>query len=664
MSYRSLYRKWRPLKFNELVGQEHITKTLKNAILRSNISHAYLFCGPRGTGKTTVAKILARAANCTELEEAEPCGKCSSCLNIIAGSSMDVFELDAASNRGIDEMRDLKEKTRYMASEGRFKVYIIDEAHMLTNEAFNALLKTLEEPPPGVIFVMATTDPSKLPPTVVSRCQRLDFRLLTVSEVESRIRHVASAESWPFEEAAIPLIARLSEGAMRDALGFLEQVYAFGEGRVTADNVYDLAGMTREETLGQIIDALSTGDVSGGLSAIRDVAFGGKDLQLFLKEQMQFFKNLLIFTAGKESDGDYERYHKYLKKYKNNFSGESLLQFINLLSDAASKLRLSEHAHFILEITFLNMLNEMQRSPLQHEKVLEKRVGELELMVNELRERIKRIPSAGEFSPVIEAKQKNDYQIRGKDVVASQGSGYEPDRDEGASVSGMGEDEDIREEVAEPLSGLAFVWQEILGIILKNKQISTHALLQMLHPESLEEGLLTLSYSSGHSFLKEKLEEPGRKSLVHKVAGEVTGNKIDIKLVERVVTGEKAHFSAEDTVEEPKDKEAEDIVEEPEDKETPETGKFDKVSGDTAIATDNIGLENNKTGYEDELTEENPISVLEGSGAPVMKATENEATEKAKDGESREIIRRVSGVNSDFIINEAIELFNGKLIEN
>jgi len=230
MNYVALYRKWRSQKFSEVVGQEHIVRALSNAIKMGWISHAYLFAGPRGTGKTTVARIFAKALNCREGPTVDPCNKCDQCISIQQGTSLDVIELDAASNRGIDEIRNLREQTRFVPMGGRYRVFIIDEAHMLTQEAFNALLKTLEEPPPGIMFILATTDPQKIPPTIISRCLRFDFRRIPDELIEKRLEEIARGESIEYEKGALEILARYADGSLRDALAYMEEAILYGGG--------------------------------------------------------------------------------------------------------------------------------------------------------------------------------------------------------------------------------------------------------------------------------------------------------------------------------------------------------------------------------------------------------------------------------------------------
>ncbi len=358
MSYQSLYRRQRPLTFSDMIGQEHITQTLRNALLQERLAHAYLFCGPRGTGKTTAAKIFARAMNCIGYPTDEPCGKCTSCQNIYAGVSIDVIEMDAASNRGIDEIRDLRERSRFASGESRFKVYIIDEAHMLTPEAGNAFLKTLEEPPRNVVFILATTDPSRLPATIVSRCQRFDFHLLTAEQIRMRLEQVLEQEKWHAESEAVDLIARLAEGSLRDALGILEQCAAYGDERITAEQVRTVTGATKADYIDTIVSALVDNDLDSGLSMIKQIVYSGRDLQLFQRDLTYVFSRLLL--AGSLKDGrkklSTQGYDQLIDKHREKIAQATLLDLVELLYETGSELR---HAHFpqyILEIMFIRMV--------------------------------------------------------------------------------------------------------------------------------------------------------------------------------------------------------------------------------------------------------------------------------------------------------------------
>jgi DNA polymerase-3 subunit gamma/tau len=294
MSYQVLARKWRPQNFEEVVGQEPITKTLQNAISQGRIAHAFLFSGPRGVGKTSVARILAKALNCQEGPTPHPCNQCQACREITLGSSMDVLEIDGASNRGIDEVRDLREKIKYLPSHGQYKVYIIDEVHMLTKEAFNALLKTLEEPPAHAVFVLATTEPHKVPATILSRCQRYDFRRIPTALIQSHLGKLAAQEGWQIDAEGLSLIAREAEGGLRDAQGFLDQVVTFGGDKITAPEIARILGVTERGSLLKALSAIVQRRGPELLELIDDLYNQGHDLQRFYQDLVWYARHLLL----------------------------------------------------------------------------------------------------------------------------------------------------------------------------------------------------------------------------------------------------------------------------------------------------------------------------------------------------------------------------------
>lgn len=299
MAYVALYRKWRPQGFDSLVGQEAVRTALTNALETGRIAHAYLFAGPRGTGKTSTAKILAKAVNCEHGPTPNPCNKCQNCVRINDGTSMNVFEIDAASNRGIDEIRDLREKVAFAPVNGRYKVYIIDEVHMLTTEAFNALLKTLEEPPPHVIFILATTEPHKIPATIHSRCQRFDFKRVTDSDIVKRLREVADGSGIAADDDALQLIAVQADGGMRDALSLLDQCGVMAE-RVSAETVRSVLGIVGREALRELVKAVGEGNVPKALALLEDLLAGGKDVKQIITELAEYLRAVLLYKASPE----------------------------------------------------------------------------------------------------------------------------------------------------------------------------------------------------------------------------------------------------------------------------------------------------------------------------------------------------------------------------
>ena len=357
--YQAFYRVYRPQSFAEMSGQQHVKQTLQNALLHNKTTHAYLFSGPRGTGKTSAAKIFAKALNCENGPAKEPCNECSTCLSITEGSNTDVIEFDAASNSRVEEMRDIIEKVRFAPSNARFKVYIIDEVHMLSNSAFNALLKTLEEPPSHVVFILATTEPHKLPLTIISRCQRFDFKPITSNDIVDRMKTVLADARIESDEGALKVIAQAASGGMRDALSMLDQVVSFSGERITADDALLVTGSIGEDIFHQLADALHSKDAGAVLSLLDRLIAEGKDVSRLAEDLITFFRDLLLLrTAPDLKDllelipGD-DRFVEMAKR----FELDTLYLFIDILAKTQQEMRFSNHAKVYIESAFLKMIH-------------------------------------------------------------------------------------------------------------------------------------------------------------------------------------------------------------------------------------------------------------------------------------------------------------------
>ncbi|WP_276840027.1 DNA polymerase III subunit gamma/tau [Anaerovibrio lipolyticus] len=357
MAYMALYRKWRPDNFANLVGQDHVSRTLANAIKSGRIGHAYLFTGPRGTGKTSTAKILAKALNCEQGPTVEPCNQCEACQRINSGNSMDVFEIDAASNRGIEAIRDLRENVKFAPVNGRYKVYIIDEVHMLTSEAFNALLKTLEEPPAHVVFIMATTEVYKVPATIQSRCQRYDFKRITVDDIFNRLKTVVEGMDIKADDDALRMIAVKADGGMRDALSILDQCIALSEQSLTIDRVQQLLGLVGKEWLDKLVGALQSKDAATVLTMVDEIIRTGKDLQQVLGELGIHFRGLMIFKAAGLVDGVdyYSQTDESIKKQAAGFTQEQIVWIIRRIHEATNEVKWSPQPRIAVEAALLEI---------------------------------------------------------------------------------------------------------------------------------------------------------------------------------------------------------------------------------------------------------------------------------------------------------------------
>jgi DNA polymerase-3 subunit gamma/tau len=368
MAYQVIARKWRPQTFSDLVGQQHVTDTLSNAIENNRVAHSYIFSGARGVGKTTAARILAKALNCVKGPTPEPCGECDACKEIAAGSSLDVIEIDAASNRGIDQIRELREMVRYAPAAARTKVVILDEAHMLTGEASNALLKTLEEPPDHVIFVMATTEPENLVDTIRSRSQHFHFRALTFNEITDRLKYIAEKENLKIEDGALSVIARMAEGSMRDALSLLEQARAYCGDDITDNAVRELLGVVPEDALQELVEAIVEHSADRALGLVHRFQKEGRNLQHFCREAIRHMRNLLIArVCGADSDliAATPDQRPGLAKAAALFSEEDLTRYFQILLNTDDDLRRKPDPRVHLEMGLLRLVNAARLAPLE-----------------------------------------------------------------------------------------------------------------------------------------------------------------------------------------------------------------------------------------------------------------------------------------------------------
>ena len=360
MSYVALYRKFRPQTFSEVKGQEHVVRTLKNQIKNNRIAHAYLFTGTRGTGKTSVAKIMARAVNCLDPKDGEPCCECENCKAISAGSFIDVIEMDAASNNGVDDIRNLIEETRYTPAKGRYKVFIIDEAHMITKAAFNAFLKTLEEPPSYTVFILATTEPNKLPQTILSRVQRYDFRRISLADIKEALTELTCKEGASAQEGALDYIARLGDGSMRDAVSLLDKCLAFSLGKeLTYEMALEALGAVDTREFSELLRAVYAGDAAKTLKKIDAAAGQGKDLSVFVTDFCGYLRNVLITgidpKAAKDITGMSAENMALLKEDAALAESEVIIRYINVLSELINRMRFSSSKQLLAEVEFIKL---------------------------------------------------------------------------------------------------------------------------------------------------------------------------------------------------------------------------------------------------------------------------------------------------------------------
>lgn len=385
MSYTALYRKWRPTSFEEVRGQDHIVKTLKNQINSGRIGHAYLFCGTRGTGKTSIAKIFARAVNCEHPVDGSPCGECSMCRQIAEGASLNVVEIDAASNNGVENIRDIREQVQYPPTDGRYRVYIIDEVHMLSIGAFNALLKTLEEPPSYVIFILATTEVHKIPITILSRCQRYDFKRISIDTIAGRLAELTQAEQIDVDDRALRYVARASDGSMRDALSLLDQCVAFHFGeKLTYDNVLEVLGAVDNRVFSKLFQAVLASDTKACIREIEEMIIQGRDLSQLVNDFVWYMRNLLIAKTTDEPGDMLDMSEENLAVLKEEAAGvdtETLMRYIRIFSELSGQLRYASQKRILVEIAFIKLttpsMEQNLDSILQRITLLEQKMQEM-----------------------------------------------------------------------------------------------------------------------------------------------------------------------------------------------------------------------------------------------------------------------------------------------
>lgn len=396
MSYTALYRKWRPVSFEDVKGQDPIVQTLKNQITSERIGHAYLFCGTRGTGKTSIAKIFARAVNCEHPAEGSPCNECAACRAILTGSSMNVVEIDAASNNGVENIRDIRDQVQYPPTEGRYRVYIIDEVHMLSIGAFNALLKTLEEPPSYVIFILATTEAHKIPITILSRCQRYDFKRISLDTIADRLAELTRAEHIEVEDKALKYIAKAADGSLRDGLSLLDQCVAFHYGKtLTYENALEVLGAVDASVFSQMFRAVTEGRTKDCICTLEEIVVQGRELGQFVTDFIWYMRNLLLIQSADDAEGLLDVSEEHLKQLKadgEKTDGPTLMRYIRIFSELSNQLRYAAQKRVLVEVALIKLTRPAMEPNL--DSILQ-RLGDLETMMEDLESGRMAISTAG-----------------------------------------------------------------------------------------------------------------------------------------------------------------------------------------------------------------------------------------------------------------------------
>lgn len=510
MSYTALYREWRPRVFEDVVGQSHITVTLKNQIKNNRIAHAYLFSGTRGTGKTSTAKIFSKAVNCLDLKDGEPCNECEMCKKINMGLAIDVIEMDAASKRNLEDIKDVIENVKYPPQEGKYKVYIMDEVHMLTPQAVNAFLKTLEEPPSNVIFILATTDPQKLPVTILSRCQKFDFRRIKGADMFERLRRIVKDQGIFADDKSLSLISRMCDGAMRDALSILDQAISMGGGKVDYDGVISMLGLVTNENLVRLTNEVIEKDVEGSMRIVDDIVLSGKDIYNFIKDMITHMRNLLMVKVSKNPEDILdmsEENMELLKEQAQKIRIEEIMRDIRILQDAEDQSKWTKQSRIYLELAVIKMCKiEYDTS----KEVILSRLNRLEEALKE-----------GELKVTCERIVPNTTSVAKKENRTK--------------IEENKSKENIRPVMNDNIYSKLTLdivkksWKDILESFKSKSYRVIHAALFTGEVIKCESGIITIRYDKDYAFNKQRLEKEENRRIVEEIFSEALKERVRLQ---------------------------------------------------------------------------------------------------------------------------------------
>ena len=504
MSYIVLSRRYRPKAFDEIVGQKHVVTTLVNALQSDRVAHAYLFAGPRGVGKTSMARILSKALNCQKGTTDTPCNKCSTCNSITNGNDIDVLEIDGASNRGIDEIRNIRQNVGYAPAVSKHKIYIIDEVHMLTKEAFNALLKTLEEPPEHVKFIFATTSPSRVPDTVQSRCQRFDFKNISIADISDRLSQICKAENIAAEKEVLQSIAKYARGGLRDSESILDQLASFCHEKITLRDVYDIFGVVSEEKLSSLINSFTQKKPELSIEIFHSIMESGRDVEGFIDQLLLYIRDLLLVSVCKnESDtmGTVSGDLNLLRTQSSSFSPETLMYMFQVISEAKTKTRDLLQQKIYLEVLFVKLATMEELKPLS--SVLDKIEGMKKIFEGNAEDTDKAI-----------SINKTDVTAPAKPEIQATPS----------------HESAVLDKKASPDTSCAETWNKAM-LELQTKKKTTWALLKNARVLSIDGNDAIVEIPKNYLVHKERLEKPEEKRIINSCLEKVTGRKISVKII-------------------------------------------------------------------------------------------------------------------------------------
>ena len=514
MAYTALYREYRPKTFKDVVGQVHITTTLKNAIKTKRIAHAYLLCGTRGTGKTSTAKIISKAVNCLNPKDGEPCNECEMCNKINSGTAIDVVELDAASHNGVDNIRDIIEDVQYPPQEAKYKVYIIDEVHMLSVGAVNAFLKTLEEPPNRVIFILATTDPQKLPITILSRCQRFDFKRIKNEDIFLMLRNIIDHMGIYAEDKSLKLVARISDGAARDALSILDQAISMSDGRVEYENIVQMLGLMTNEGLVKLTDAVIDKDIERAIREINEVVELGKDIHLFIKDMTTHMRNLMMIKISDNPDEVLDMSLEnidILKNQAHKIRVEEIMRYIKILQEAEEDSKYSKQGRIYLELAVIKMCK------IEYDTSMEIMLSRL----NKIEESIK--------NGTIKVSENKIGEINNIKKVNTPTSKPKTESIVKEDVANM--ESDIEESYGESNITLEMVkksFKDIQQLLKARKNMVLAAALMVSEVNYIKGNVINIIFSKEYSFHKNRLEKDDSRQIINDIFSEVLKEKVRV----------------------------------------------------------------------------------------------------------------------------------------